>query len=33
MHDYIARKTWKAAGEQDRIHPGARRYLAEIGLE
>ena len=24
--------TWKAAGKADRIHPGVRKYLAEIGV-
>ena len=31
--DTSPENTWKAAGDPDRIHPGARRYLAEIGLK
>lgn len=31
--DTLPENTWKAAGDPDRIHPGARRYLAEIGLK
>ena len=31
--DTLPENTWKAAGDPDRIHPGARRYLAELGLE
>jgi len=30
--DTLPENTWKAAGDPDRIHPGARRYLAEIGV-
>jgi len=30
--DILPRNTWKAAGNLGRIHPGARRYLAELGL-
>jgi hypothetical protein len=30
--DTLPGNTWKAAGEADRIHPGARRYLVEIGI-
>lgn len=30
--DTLPNNTWKAAGNPDRIHPGARRYLAELGL-
>jgi hypothetical protein len=30
--DTLPENTWKAAGHPDRIHPGARRYLAELGL-
>jgi TRAP-type uncharacterized transport system substrate-binding protein len=30
--DTLPENTWKAAGDPDRIHPGARRYLAELGL-
>jgi TRAP transporter TAXI family solute receptor len=31
--DTLPQNTWKAAGDPDRIHPGARRYLREIGIE
>jgi TRAP transporter TAXI family solute receptor len=31
--DTLPENTWDAAGDVDRIHPGARRYLAEIGLQ
>ena len=31
--DTLPENTWKAAGDPDRIHPGARRYLMEIGLK
>jgi len=31
--DTLPENTWKAAGDPDRIHPGARRYLAELGLK
>ncbi len=31
--DTLPVNTWKAAGNPDRIHPGARRYLAELGLK
>lgn len=31
--DTLPENTWKAAGHPDRIHPGARRYLAELGLK
>lgn len=31
--DTLPENTWKAAGDLDRIHPGARRYLAEIGFK
>lgn len=31
--DTLPGNTWKAAGNPDRIHPGARRYLAELGLQ
>jgi len=30
--DTLPANTWKAAGNADRIHPGARKYLAEIGI-
>lgn len=30
--DTLPENTWKAAGNPDRIHPGALRYLAEIGV-
>ena len=30
--DTLPENTWKAAGNPDRIHPGARRYLSELGL-
>lgn len=31
--DTLPANTWRAAGSPDRIHPGARRYLAELGFE
>jgi len=31
--DTLPENTWKAAAKPDRIHPGARRYLAELGLK
>ncbi|MGB3210246.1 MAG: TAXI family TRAP transporter solute-binding subunit [Desulforhopalus sp.] len=31
--DTLPENAWKAAGDPDRIHPGARRYLAEIGFK
>lgn len=31
--DTLPENTWKAAGDPDRIHPGARRYLTEIGIK
>jgi len=31
--DTSPENTWKAAANPDRIHPGARRYLAELGLK
>lgn len=31
--DTLPENTWKAAGDPERIHPGARRYLAELGLK
>lgn len=31
--DTLPANTWKAAGKPERIHPGVRRYLAEIGLK
>ena len=30
--DTLPENTWKAAGDAHRIHPGAYRYLAEIGI-
>ena len=30
--DTLPENTWKAAGDPDRIHPGALRYLVEIGV-
>jgi TRAP-type uncharacterized transport system substrate-binding protein len=30
--DTLPQNTWKAAGSVQRIHPGALRYLAEIGV-
>jgi hypothetical protein len=30
--DTLPGNTWKAAVNPDRIHPGARRYLAELGF-
>ena len=30
--DTLPENTWRAAGTPDRIHPGALRYLAEIGV-
>jgi uncharacterized protein len=31
--DTLPENTWTAAGDPERIHPGARRYLAELGFE
>ena len=31
--DTLPENTWNAAGDPNRIHPGARRYLAELGLD
>lgn len=31
--DTLPQNTWHAAGDPNRIHPGARRYLAELGLD
>ena len=31
--DTLPSNTWRAAGSPDRIHPGARRYLAELGFK
>jgi len=31
--DTLPENTWRAAGDTHRIHPGARRFLAELGLE
>ena len=31
--DTLPKNTWSAAGRPERIHPGARRYLAELGLK
>ena len=31
--DTLPENTWQAAGDLDRIHPGARRYLAELGFK
>jgi len=30
--DTLPENTWKAAGDADRIHPGALKYLTEIGV-
>jgi TRAP-type uncharacterized transport system substrate-binding protein len=30
--DTLPENTWKAAGNPDRIHPGALKYLLEIGV-
>lgn len=31
--DTLPENTWKAAGDPERIHPGVRRYLAELGFK
>lgn len=31
--DTLPKNTWKASGDPDRLHPGARRYLAELGFD
>lgn len=31
--DTLPENTWKAAGNPNRIHPGARRYLADLGFD
>lgn len=31
--DTLPDNTWKAAGAPDRIHPGVRRYLGELGFK